>query len=284
MTTSAFAQTTYTVQVLNNSFNPSAIVINQGDQITWTNSAGFHNVNGSMASFPTIVESFTSGSVGKGWTYSKTFIVIGTNSYRCDPHAGGGMLGSMTVTDVLPVELTKMTVNVKDGISKLEWSAAMEDNIKPFVIQRSLNAIDFSDLNTITPNHKPSDYSYMDNMGIERNVYYRIRIEDNNNNIKYSPIRMAQNDLKISKDKLALFPNPYVDHFHIQVESMTKHEASIEVYDMIVRLMVQQKYTMTEGVNYIHLDDSEHFPKGNYTIVVKNNNKNEFLSAIVTKQ
>ncbi len=69
-----------------------------------------------------------------------------------------------------------MTVNVKDGISKLEWSTAMEDNIKSFVIQRSLNAIDFSDLNNITPNHKPSHYSYMDNMGIERNVYYRIRI------------------------------------------------------------------------------------------------------------
>lgn len=80
MTTSAFVQTTYTVQVLNNSFNPSAIVINLGDQITWTNSAGFHNVNGSMASFPKIVESFKSSSLGNGWTYSKTFTIIGTNT------------------------------------------------------------------------------------------------------------------------------------------------------------------------------------------------------------
>ncbi len=95
---------------------------------------------------------------------------------------------------------------------------------------------------------------------------------------------MAQNDLKITTDKLAILPNPYVDHFLIPVESMTKHEASIEVYDMIGRLMVQQKYTMTEGVNYIHLDDSEHFPKGNYNVVVKNINKNELRSAIVTKQ
>jgi hypothetical protein len=55
------------------------------------------------------------------------------------------MLGSITVTGVLPVELTKMSVNVKDGISKLEWSTAMEDNIKSFVIQRRLNAFDFSD-------------------------------------------------------------------------------------------------------------------------------------------
>jgi hypothetical protein len=100
---------------------------------------------GQWPHFLRLLKAFTSGSVGNGWTYSKTFTVIGSNSYRCDPHAGGRMLGSITVTGVLPVELTKMSVNVKDGISKLEWSTAMEDNIKSFVIQRRLNAFDFSD-------------------------------------------------------------------------------------------------------------------------------------------
>jgi hypothetical protein len=92
---------------------------------------------GQWPHFLRLLKAFTSGSVGNGWTYSKTFTVIGSNSYR--------MLGSITVTGVLPVELTKMSVNVKDGISKLEWSTAMEDNIKSFVIQRRLNAFDFSD-------------------------------------------------------------------------------------------------------------------------------------------
>ncbi len=278
------AQTTHIVTVTNFTYSPDALVINQGDIVQWNNTAGFHNVNGTIASNPTNAENFFSGAAASApWSFSHTFMTIGTNNYFCDIH-GAGMNGSITVTGPLPAEMIKFIANVKAGVCKLEWTTSLEDNIKNFTIQRSRNAIDFTDVYALNSNHKPSDYSFMDNMGIDRILYYRIKIEDNNNSIKYSPIRMAQNDLKISTDKLVLLPNPFVGHFHIQVESMTKYNASIEVYDMMGRLVVQEDYTMTEGINFVHLDGSQNFPKGNYNVVVKNNTKNEILSAIVTKQ
>ena len=52
----------YNVSVTNTMYTPAVLVINQGDQVVWTNNGGFHNVNGTIADNPTNPESFTSGA------------------------------------------------------------------------------------------------------------------------------------------------------------------------------------------------------------------------------
>ena len=70
----SFSQTTHEVSVTNNVYTPKDITIQAGDIVKWTNSQGFHNVNGKKSTYPDNPESF-GNSTGSNWTYSYTFNV-----------------------------------------------------------------------------------------------------------------------------------------------------------------------------------------------------------------
>jgi plastocyanin len=99
ISTSILAQTSHNVTVANFSFTPSSLTIEVGDTVFWTNTSGTHNVNGSMTTFPSNPDSFGSGAPSSGWTYSYVFTMAGDYTYRCDPHAGGGMTATIAVSE-----------------------------------------------------------------------------------------------------------------------------------------------------------------------------------------
>ena len=99
---SLLAQTSHNVVVASNSFTPSALTIEEGDTVIWTNTSGSHNVNGTITTFPSNPDSFGSGAVASGgWTYSYVFTTAGSYDYQCDPHAGLGMTATITVSETI---------------------------------------------------------------------------------------------------------------------------------------------------------------------------------------
>ncbi|OFX17945.1 MAG: hypothetical protein A2033_15320 [Bacteroidetes bacterium GWA2_31_9] len=103
------AQTKHNIQVSNSEFSPSLLTIEDGDTIVWSNSAGFHNVNGQNSTYPNNPTSF-GNSLGTGWTYSFVFTTTGTYDYRCDAHFSSGMTGKVIVNNTSYVE-TKYNKN-----------------------------------------------------------------------------------------------------------------------------------------------------------------------------
>jgi plastocyanin len=107
-------QTTYNVGVSNFAFTPTQITITAGDKVVWTNNGGSHNVNGTKTTFVSNPESF-GNNVSTGWTYEHVFNTAGTYNYQCDPHAGIGMTGKITVN---PKTVTSSQA-LADGTEKL---------------------------------------------------------------------------------------------------------------------------------------------------------------------
>ena len=97
----AIGQTSHIVDVTNNIFTPKEITITQGDTVIWTNSEGRHNVNGQQSVYPSNPETF-GNAVGTGWEYSHVFTIPGVYDYQCDPHVQFGMVGKVTVMELLP--------------------------------------------------------------------------------------------------------------------------------------------------------------------------------------
>ena len=95
----SFAQTM--VAVNSNFFLPADITITVGETVQWdNNSGGTHNVNGTIATYPGNPEDFTSGGASSAaWSFSHTFNTAGSYDYRCDPHFGLGMFGTITVME-----------------------------------------------------------------------------------------------------------------------------------------------------------------------------------------
>ncbi|NUO02118.1 MAG: lamin tail domain-containing protein [Saprospiraceae bacterium] len=113
------------VSVLNFNFSPQNLTIQVGESVTWSNSSGVHNVNGTQTTFPNNPESFFSGNASFGWTYSHTFNIPGTYNYRCDPHAGLNMVGTITVVGAPPtndIVITEIMYNSPEsGVDTLEY-------------------------------------------------------------------------------------------------------------------------------------------------------------------
>lgn len=108
------AQMSHNVDVTNNVFTPDQLTVSVGDTVIWTNSQGFHNVNGTQASYPSNPESFGNGT-GTGWTFNHVFTIPGTYDYQCDPHVGLGMIGQVIVESLggtLTINFSGMTPHV----------------------------------------------------------------------------------------------------------------------------------------------------------------------------
>lgn len=111
------------VEVSSNIFTPADITITVGDDVEWTNVNGFHNVNGSLAAYPSNPEGFISGAAAPApWTFRHTFTVPGVYDYHCDPHQGLGMVGTVTVVEEMgpeyvPSTIAEITNEDADGVA-----------------------------------------------------------------------------------------------------------------------------------------------------------------------
>jgi plastocyanin len=84
-------------------FTPNNLTINAGETVEWVNQSGTHNVNSSLATYPSNPEGFFScAPSGTNWTFSHTFTLPGTYEYRCDPHFSAGMTGTIVVEEPIP--------------------------------------------------------------------------------------------------------------------------------------------------------------------------------------
>ncbi len=99
--------TVHEVMVQSNFFTPADLTILSGDTVIWTNTGGFHNINGTQNAYPSNPETFGNGSAADApWTYTFVFDKPGTYNYHCDPHLDFGMTGTVTVLpDVVITEI-----------------------------------------------------------------------------------------------------------------------------------------------------------------------------------
>ena len=75
-----------------NAFTPQTVTLTEGQQVTWTNTGGYHNVHFDDDSFVQ-----PPGVQLDPWTVSRTFNAVGSFSYYCDAHLAVGMAGTVNV-------------------------------------------------------------------------------------------------------------------------------------------------------------------------------------------
>lgn len=100
----------------------------------------------------------------------------------------------------------------------------------------------------------------------ERKFYY---YEQNNCGDCFT---LSNNDLTISNPILKLYPNPTIDQFYI--EGDTIEDSAFIIYDLNGRIVMEGNYKVTHGI------DSSHFKIGIYFVVIKNNNQWQSLKFI----
>jgi hypothetical protein len=90
----------------------------------------------------------------------------------------------------LPVQLVSFTASKMNRAVQLNWSVENEDALAGYTIERSVNQISYSPIETIEISGR-RNYRVIDSLPFLGNNYYRLKLKDQNGTYKYSPVRLV---------------------------------------------------------------------------------------------
>ncbi len=119
-------------------------------------------------------------------------------------------------TAEIPLPVTFMGFISKrndDGSVKLLWNVADEVDVQHYVVERSLDGVNFSSIGTVTATGK-SNYSFNDNAEVSRTRYYRVRNVDIDGRTKSSNVVKVLSQVKTGN--ISLYPVPARNELFVQ--------------------------------------------------------------------
>jgi len=124
----------------------------------------------------------------------------------------------------LPVELLSFDVTLnRNNESILSWITATEINNDYFMIEKSMDGLNFSDFRKVTGAGNSSSaiqYTEIDHAPFRGITYYRLRQTDFDGSINYSDIKSVRMNDQLTNDDLQIYPVPAADHVFISTANI----------------------------------------------------------------
>ncbi|HVZ97031.1 MAG TPA: T9SS type A sorting domain-containing protein, partial [Chitinophagaceae bacterium] len=162
----------------------------------------------------------------------------------------------------LLITLADFIATKDNNNAMLNWTTIRESDANKFVIERSSNGINFTDIGEVAAmgNANPGNaYRFIDATPLPGINYYRLRLVDNSNNVTYSLVRQLTFNNMVSAVKV--FPNPVTQG--TMTVSTADECRQIELLDIIGQHL---KTFATSGFNTtIHIGK---LPQGVYQLKV----------------
>jgi hypothetical protein len=174
----------------------------------------------------------------------------------------------------LPVEVVQMDLKCSNSGNLISWATASESNSMYFSIERSDDAIHFTELgqlNAAGNSKQKLSYSFTDLSSNENETifYYRVKEVDINGNIKkYNILSTANCDQKQSDIRIANTPDGKV---FVTLNSQIETEYTLAVYNLLGTLVKEQKIIGAKGLTKIQLD-TQGIQQSVYLLKINGNN------------
>jgi hypothetical protein len=186
--------------------------------------------------------------------------------------SGAGCLSSSAATVVvstsLPVTLLYFTGRNEDGLSKLTWETTTEDQVDRFVVERSDDGRQFTEIGSVKATGNSNfriKYDYTDSKPVVKYAWYRLRMVDIDGKVKYSNVIRLVNDVR-NITVLSVTPNPFESTLRVQVNSDKVIPATIRIVDLTGREMFRLNNVLTAGNNNISVHPSTALANGVYVL------------------
>jgi hypothetical protein len=267
--------TSYDVDITVNSTNPATVFY--GMWIDWNDDGiydDFHNGSQVTSSPATATVTITAPA-----SYSSEIvnvrIRVDDSALSSSDYTGGktnGEVEDFQAIVALPVELTGFSGRSEENCDViLKWQTANEKNLDLYVIERSVNNLDFEPIHSLigTGGETPENYEYVDKTVKTNLNYYRLKIIDLDGTFEFSDIIAVESNCK-NTEKVSLYPNPiinsqntlYIKYYNEAVESVNVH-----VTDMNGKVLQVIPITNSQGWSILHLDVSR-LSAGNYFLKI----------------
>ncbi|MDP1726362.1 MAG: BNR-repeat neuraminidase N-terminal domain-containing protein [Bacteroidota bacterium] len=185
-------------------------------------------------------------------------------------------VGGDTLVNPLPVNMLFFTARNAIGDVNLNWATATETNNKGFMLERSVNGVDFTDVVFVegkgnsksTTQYSREDVAAFAKAGVPT-LYYRLRQVDFDGVITYSSIAVV-NENDLLGDDVKVFPNPFETNVGVRIES-TAGSATIQLMDMHGRMISEEAISTKAGTTYYEMKNLSNLAKGVYFVRVSIN-------------
>jgi hypothetical protein len=165
---------------------------------------------------------------------------------------------------VLPIELLEIYVECISGNKEIHWSTLSETNVSSYIIEKSLNGIDYYNLGIVQVDGNTNslmEYQLFDDEQSSGTLFYRLRIEDIDGGIQYSEVISSKRCGELNQVEVDLFPNPNNGQFYIQ--GLSGEASDITVVNSLGQVV---QVINTEEIN-LSIDLSNIAP-GIYTVSI----------------
>ena len=185
-----------------------------------------------------------------------------------------GSFGSIDEATLLPIELLSFTATCDGRSALVEWTTATEKNNDYFVIERSDDAMNFNEVGRVAGagnSIEPIDYAYTD-YGIHGgDNYYRLVQVDYDGTRTVSEIVVANCiEPEVGEPDVQAYPNPFSSDLTVVLDNFGNRAATIEVYDMLGKLIYTDKVAAPQN-SYETILNLSNLPPAAYTVRVSTN-------------
>ncbi len=182
-------------------------------------------------------------------------------------------IGSTERSTLLPIELTSFTATCDGRSALVEWTTASERNNDYFSLERSDDAINFTEIARIAGagnSIEPLSYSYTDYGVRGGDNYYRLVQVDYDGSRTASEIIVANCVEASGEPEVLAYPNPFSSDLTVELENFGDRPASIEVYDVLGRLVYTEEVGAPQN-SYETILNLSNLPPAAYTVRVSTN-------------
>jgi len=166
----------------------------------------------------------------------------------------------------LPLSLTSFTASKSNNSIELNWKTANEQNTAAFVIERSTDGRNFTNLGTVQSSGNSSstkNYSFTDQNPLTGTSFYRLKMVDKDGSFTYSKV-IAVSMSAITK-ALQVFPNPVRDILHVQTTGI--EIITLQIVDAAGKITKQEKIQLNGNTSFSV--EVQSLPKGKYYLVLQ---------------
>ena len=185
----------------------------------------------------------------------------------------------------LPVELLEFIAYKKLRTSQLDWITASEINNEKFIVEHSLNGVDFyaigevAGAGTSTTEHF---YEFVHEQPVNGKNYYRLTQVDYDGASSQSPIRVVEHD-DAFPFSVQLMGNPILNgELEVSISSSKRMETALAIFATDGKLIKLKIIDLEKGTS-MHRLNMEEFAKGVYFLSVTNDEMNQGIKILKSR-
>ena len=180
-------------------------------------------------------------------------------------------VGDNVILDIgqpLPVSWGPYQALLTDSSTvRVSWSTILEQNNRYFIVQRSADGNQFSNLDTVPAAGQPHSYSYTDMAPLAGSDFYRLEQVDEDGKYAYSGIMQVVIPAS-GRILLRLTPNPAPGLVYLELENADQGVLEVSLTDAMGRVLHQWSFEK-QGQSWSQYIDPGNLAAGTYFIVVK---------------